>query len=454
MIQKGFRTSMHDPAAAEFPSQLSFRYRYEKLLGEGSNGKTFLATSLITGQPVAIKALKLNQNDSFKSFELFKREAETLSSIRVPGVPKFYESLLADTPDGESFIIQEYINAPSLQTYLDKGRIFSEHETMLIMVKILAILHSLHTQYSPPIIHRDIKPSNILFDIPAPGLPWDTAPLFLIDFGAVANAHSNSDKSTIAGTVGYMAPEQNFGECLPQTDLYALGATALHMLTGIAPFDMPFDTYSIRFQEVLDAHAPKTSKEMRTLLGELLCYSYDKRPASASDVLDTLQAILLGRKPKSKTPPKPSLFVRMLRHIKGTLSKALMNAAPKENDYRDEITPKSVTFNRRKARFALGTIHATTVISSSAQQYTWEYTFACEGKFWLGLAKFPLPCAPFLPDPLNLAKQCEDAHFEHITTVSPQNLRLPAKCIVIYHANDPSISTSLYVVHSPHAPPN
>ena len=71
---------MHDPAAAEFPSQLSFRYRYEKLLGEGSNGKTFLATSLITGQPVAIKALKLNQNDSFKSFELFKREAETLSS--------------------------------------------------------------------------------------------------------------------------------------------------------------------------------------------------------------------------------------------------------------------------------------------------------------------------------------------------------------------------------------
>ena len=70
-----------------FPSQLAFRYRYERLLGEGSNGKTYLATSLTTGERVAIKALKLKQSESFKGFELFKREAETLSSIEVPGVP-------------------------------------------------------------------------------------------------------------------------------------------------------------------------------------------------------------------------------------------------------------------------------------------------------------------------------------------------------------------------------
>ncbi|MBQ9394166.1 MAG: protein kinase, partial [Proteobacteria bacterium] len=185
------------------PQQIANHYRYIKLLGEGSNGKTYLAEALGNGAQVAVKALKLNQSASFKSFELFKREAETLSSIRVRGVPQFYESILSDDIGGECYIIQEYVDAPSIQSYLDAGRIFSERETLWIMRKIADILYSLHTQYSPPIIHRDIKPSNILCRLPEENEGWEGIEPYLIDFGAVANAHSNSDKSTVAGTVGY-----------------------------------------------------------------------------------------------------------------------------------------------------------------------------------------------------------------------------------------------------------
>ena len=195
---------MSDKPELKTPQQIALRYRYERILGEGSNGKTYLATDRKTGKQVAIKALKLVQSDYFKSFELFKREAETLSSIHVPGVPQFYQSILANTLDDESYIIQEYINAPSIQSYLNAGRVFSESETLTIMQKVAAILHILHSQYSPPIIHRDIKPSNLLCRLPeeADQASWQAMQIYLIDFGAVANARSNSDKSTIAGTVG------------------------------------------------------------------------------------------------------------------------------------------------------------------------------------------------------------------------------------------------------------
>lgn len=272
------------------PDCLKLKYRYEQLLGEGSNGKTYLATDLRTGNQLAIKALKLNQSGNFKSFELFKREAETLASLSVPGIPKFYESILADEVGGECYIVQEYIDAPSIQSQLADGRQFSEDQTLTVMQKAAEILQILHTQYAPPIIHRDIKPSNILCDMSDKD-HWQDSRLYLIDFGAVANARSNTDKSTIAGTVGYMAPEQNFGECLPQTDLYALGATALHMLTGVPPYEMAFETYTIKYNEALDTYAPETSTEMRELLGMLLHYSYDKRPASAEALLQLIQKV-------------------------------------------------------------------------------------------------------------------------------------------------------------------
>ena len=442
-----------------------FKYRYERLLGEGTNGKTYLATDLRTGSLLAIKALKLNQIDNFKSFELFKREAETLASLNVTGVPKFYESILAEEIGGECYIVQEYIHAPSIQSYLNDKRIFTEEETLTLMLKTAEILNILHSQYSPPVIHRDIKPSNILCDLPN-DKNWKNIHPYLIDFGAVANAHSNTDKSTIAGTIGYMAPEQNFGECLPQTDLYALGATALHMLTGVPPYEMDFDTFSLKYEEALDAHAPKTSPEMRKLLGSLLNYSYDSRPPSADALIKEINKILT---PDDATEPQiETQNLSFLQRIELKLAKRF-NQQPKPEQmpphFFEQLNPPYP--DHTLLRYCFGTVrhHDDFVnigdynIPFKSYQRQTEYTFEAEGICWAGCehdaiayqpnsAKTPfygLSIDPLHPASLDDALTAESIikkHYLYATSLIPKT----GKCIVLYHANDPSCNRLLYIL--------
>ena len=439
-----------------------FKYRYERLLGEGSNGKTYLASDLRTGTLLAIKALKLNQSENFKSFELFKREAETLSSLDVPGVPKFYESILSSEIGGECYIIQEYVDAPSIQTYLNEGRKFTEEETLMLMQKTAEILHALHTQYSPPVIHRDIKPSNILCLLPS-GADWHNIKPYLIDFGAVANAHSNTDKSTIAGTIGYMAPEQNFGECLPQTDLYALGATALHMLTGVPPYDMDFDTFSLKYEEALDAHAPSTSKEMRDLLGSMLDYSYDNRPESAEALIQTLRR-MIAPTPQEEAAPQSLKSASVLQRV---LARIFPNLKPplQPHEYLQRLFPPYTDLSA--LRYAPGTAWCYSNIQTKGnfQCQIVEYTFDANGKSWGGARQMPAVFYPqrklTLPDDpdhvidlehpasLEVALQA----YAQLQTLfeqkghAPGRASLPASCIILHHVDDPSCNRLLYILN-------
>lgn len=412
------------------PAKLVLKYRYTKELGEGSNGKTFLAINRQTGGYVAIKALKLNQSDDFKSFELFKREAETLSTIQVKGVPRFYESILSDNLGEECYIIQEYVDSPSIQTYLDQGRIFTERETVMVLAKVTQILGYLHTQYMPPIIHRDIKPSNILCQIPDK-TDWNLEDIhpYLIDFGAVANANSNSDKSTIAGTVGYMAPEQNFGECLPQTDFYALGATALHMLTGKPPYEMDFDTYSICFEKYLDELAPKTSPAMREFLKSMLSYAYNQRPENANALIQRLIDVISGHTAIKKK--KENAFTKAINFYT-KLSNMLSNA-PDPTTYINELY-----IQNPKCKIARGTVHN---IHDGSDI---EYTFTVNDKSWAGLTRVPVNAfyssqsIKSLSDLSNLPKP--------ITSITnPRVICFPCECVVLYHEDDPSCNKLYYL---------
>ena len=252
------------------PEILNLDYRYVKLLGEGANGLTWLAKDRRTALNVAIKELKF-VND-LKSFELFQREAEVLQSIRVDGVPRCYKNI---TKDLTSYIIQDYIPYPSLEKYLEDGVIFSEDEVFTILELVSQILFALQTQYIPAIIHRDIKPGNILYRAADRN---NDAKVWLIDFGAVDNAHKQSSGSTIAGTFGYMAPEQLQGEVSPRSDFYSLGATALHLLTGVFPYEIPNELFHLQFHPVIEEKAPKTSKPMIELLDYLLASNAEERP--------------------------------------------------------------------------------------------------------------------------------------------------------------------------------
>ncbi len=445
------------------PSKLKNKYRYLRLLGEGSNGKTFLAKNLFSGQYVAIKALKLNQSENFKSFELFKREAETLSSLQVVGVPHFYESILSSNIGGECYIIQEYINAPSIQSFLQSGRIFSEQETLVLMKKVTEILNILHSQYSPPVIHRDIKPSNILCDLPTTSdvTAWQTIQPYLIDFGAVANAHSNSDRSTIAGTVGYMAPEQNFGECLPQTDIYALGATALHMLTGVPPYEMDFETFTLKFDDAINEHAPKTSKGMRALLEMMLDYTYTKRPASAYILLDMIHNVSEGRRPQEAAPPpKKSIFSKLKDIYINFQKHYTMDCFLDFTVTNEEMLLFTIGIARTSAIVSPKSISPNLNLNNSDTQSVIQYTFEANGMTWCGVRAYPFPIFknkfvtfnPYVPISLNHIytsikhKSTQITSSTELTLPNKNNFSLPMKCLVVYNINDPSCNKMLYLI--------
>ena len=128
--------------------------------------------------------------------------------------------------------MEDFIAGRTLAQELEaKGR-FSEAEVVAVVDEVLAILEYLHGRV-PAVIHRDIKPANII-QAAAGGL-------YLVDFGAVKEAMvvaALSAESTIIGTSGYTPPEQLRGLVVPASDLYAVGATALHLLTGRSPAEL------------------------------------------------------------------------------------------------------------------------------------------------------------------------------------------------------------------------
>ncbi len=283
------------------PQMLAQNYEFKKLLGEGANGKTWLAYDRLRNVHVAIKELKFNTTEEFKSLELFKREAEVLKSIEVRGVPKFYESIISNSVDSPCYIVQEFVDYPSIQEILDDHYKFSEQETLDLLVEVTKILFALQTRYSPPIIHRDIKPSNILCMKDDVGIH-----VYLIDFGAVANPQKKSGGSTIAGTFGYMAPEQMQGEVSIQSDFYALGATALHMLTGVSPYNIESEVFKLNFRPVISQEAPRTSNEMRQLLSLLLSPERENRPKDAQTLLKYLENVKRHRAPNYEATFQPA----------------------------------------------------------------------------------------------------------------------------------------------------
>ena len=267
----------------DIPESLSFEYEFLNKIGEGANGETWLVKNRIDKTRAAIKCLKLNTIEDLKAVELFEREVELLQSIHVFGVPRFYQ-YIHDEASNRSYLVQEYIPAPSIQSMLDNNIIFSEDETLFVAQKLAQIIFQLQTFYSPPIIHRDIKPSNILYD-------RKLRSVYLIDFGSVAHPEKRSGGSTVAGSLGYMPPEQLIGDVDIQSDYYALGATMLHMLTGVFPGTISSNIYQLEFDAVLNEKAPKTCRPMRALLSSLLSADIDKRPQTAEALLQELYEV-------------------------------------------------------------------------------------------------------------------------------------------------------------------
>jgi serine/threonine protein kinase len=215
-------------AATESHPSIS-HYQVNRLLGEGGAARTWLATDSRDGTPFAIKELQLLSAGGGKHVELFERECSTLRDLRHPQIPRFIETIVDRRAETMSlYLVQEHIDGLSLQQILDAGIDLDPQDTVAVMRSSLAPLSYLHER-QPPLYHRDIKPSNVLVR--------RDGTCVLVDFGAVreALADPRAGGSSVVGTFGYMAPEQFQARAYAATDLYALGAMAIHLLTGREP---------------------------------------------------------------------------------------------------------------------------------------------------------------------------------------------------------------------------
>ena len=218
------------------------RYQLIELLGEGGSGSTYSAMRIADGATVALKILSLRHLNDWKQLELFEREAKVLAQLNHPQIPNYLEYFHVDTPTNRAFyIVQQLAPGKPLTAWVQSGWRGTEVEVRDIATQLLEILQYLHQQ-SPPLIHRDLKPHNIIRN--------DDGRVFLVDFGAVQDVYHNTllKGSTVAGTYGYMAPEQFRGAAVPASDLYGLGATILYLLTHRSPADLPQSRLKLSFR--------------------------------------------------------------------------------------------------------------------------------------------------------------------------------------------------------------
>jgi hypothetical protein len=257
------------------------RYRILDTLGQGGVGITYRADDLKTGQQVALKALSLRRMTDWKTLELFEREAQILSQLHHPAIPRYLDYFQTDTSRERGFYIaQQLEEGKSLAALVENGWRPDEREVRNIAPQILDILIYLHS-LTPPVIHRDIKPQNLICS--------SDGRVFLVDFGSVTDTYHNTvtGGSTVVGTYGYMAPEQFRGQAVLSTDLYGLGATLLFLLTGKSPADLPQRSLKINFRPHV-----RISNEFASWLEKTLEPVIEDRFPSAEEAL----AVLRGEK--------------------------------------------------------------------------------------------------------------------------------------------------------------
>ena len=259
------------------------RFKIIKFLGAGAFGQTYLAQDTHDGDTQnALKRFSFARgNPNFnKAKELFDREAKVLKELTEKPhnnnlIPK-YKAYFSDNQD--LYLAQEFIHGDTLHHELQSRKKFNEEETAKLLDDVLNALHFIHREGK---IHRDIKPENLI-------RRKSDDRIFLIDFGAVKQKVTQlvATPGTKIHTDGYAPPEQMGGQPEYNSDIYALGMTALEALTGVEP------------EKLKDAHTGKVvwpsqvqlSSKLKKILEKMVEDDYKRRYQSAEQVLEDLKS--------------------------------------------------------------------------------------------------------------------------------------------------------------------
>jgi tRNA A-37 threonylcarbamoyl transferase component Bud32 len=280
-------TGGHQPTVKQLDpgTVLNGRYEIARRIGGGGMGAVYLAKDRNLGDASrAVKEMVESHLDPLqheKAIGDFKRESLLLTSLEHPSIPTIYDYFY-DESLARFYLVMKYISGGDLASRLRNapgGRI--DEKTVadwgMQVADVLEYLHSRPKQ----IIYRDLKPANLMID-------GNTSRVMLIDFGIARWVKQEEKGVTAVGTMGYAPPELFAGRVEPRSDVYSLGATMFHLLTGADPQDNPLLIFDFAKNPRPRQIAPSISTEMEQILMRTVEYRPEDRFATSGELRDAL----------------------------------------------------------------------------------------------------------------------------------------------------------------------
>lgn len=264
-------------------SILMDRYAIQGVIGVGGMGSVYRARDLhfpSVNKLVAVKEMIIQSPDPATrqtAVKNFEREANILATLSHPAIPKIFDYF---TCEERSYLVLEFVDGKDLEAMMkERKQPFSEEQVIAWGIEICDVLDYLHSYQPEPIIFRDMKPSNVMIN--------GNNHVVLVDFGIAKNFRIGI-KGTMVGTEGYSPPEQYRGEATQQADIYALGATLHHLLTGSDPRQQAPFSFHERPARKLN---PNVSVELDAVIQVALKYNPEERFPSARTMKEALMMV-------------------------------------------------------------------------------------------------------------------------------------------------------------------
>lgn len=255
---------------AEIGAILDGKYEILELIGKGGTARVYLAMDQRLKKKWAIK--EIPQNAGFVVHTAIA-EANIIKNFDHPAIVRIVDIFETDEA---IYLVEDYIEGETLGSILKQNGAQPQELVVNWGIQLCGALKYLHSR-NPVIIYRDMKPSNIMLT------PSGT--IKIIDFGIAREyKQSNGEDTTLLGTRGYAAPEQygGNGQTDPRTDIYSLGVTLYHLVTGQNPCEPPYELYPIRKWN------PQLSAGLERIIEKCTQPDPDKRYQSCDELLNSL----------------------------------------------------------------------------------------------------------------------------------------------------------------------
>jgi serine/threonine protein kinase len=305
------RSVVNDLCAFTHGDLLAGRYRIEALIGAGGMGEVYEALDTVLGERIALKTIAISSELDDEGIARFKAEVQMARRVTHPNVCRVFDVGFHEEPAYESahersapipFLTMELLRGETLRTRLKRSGALSPPDALALLDQVGEGLEAAHRA---SVIHADLKSENVMLIGAGAG-----ARVVITDFGLARQADERSlrlpaDGAAIAGTMGYMSPEQLAGQPAgPASDVYAMGIMLFEMVTGRLPYGVP----TIVAMEPREWGPPPLLRELngdvppgwQAVVARCLAQAPEARFPHARDVIEGLRRALPRRWPSTR----------------------------------------------------------------------------------------------------------------------------------------------------------